>query len=263
MITPSINTLGFPDWTIYQVIDFAAAHRVPFIEIRALQNTVNLLSLPDFNTSAGLNRVSARLREKGVRLIGLNLGFHLQDDLSTHAETIRRYAEAAQAVDAPYLRFFSGGRPSERPDLQRLAQGAKLVQQLLEPFPVRMIVETHDSLVRSTDILALNEILGGKLNLLWDIAHTRNHGGEPWQATFDALRPLIRYLHVKDTRKAGEQIQNTLLFEGDLQVRELLSYLAGLPEEWIVSFEWEKMWDPTLAPGDQAAGDFLEKLKTI
>ena len=261
MLIPSLNTLGFPDWSLTRMISFAQAHHVPYLELRALENTTHLLSLPDFSTPEGIAHSQAALQQSGVRLLSLNLGIHLDEDLPAKAEEVIQYASIASALGVPYLRFFSGGNSEERPDLDRLASGARQALALLTPYPLQMLVETHDSLVRSVDILALNERLEGQLNILWDIAHTANHGGETWQETQAQIWPLVRYLHIKDTRRTGGKIQNVLLFEGSLDVPGLLANLARKPEEVIVSLEWEKMWDPSLVSGETAALDFLSKIR--
>lgn len=262
MIIPSINTLGLPDWTFQQVVAFARQARIPHIEIRALENTTDLLSLDQFSNEAGVHAAAHLLRESGVDLLALNLGFHLTDDLYSQSEVIRQYAALGRDLGALYLRFFSGGTPGEPPDLERMAQGAGLVNHLLADFPLQMIVETHDALVRSEDILALAQRLEGHLNILWDIAHTHNFGGETWQETYQTLSHLVRYLHVKDTRRQDGKIQNVPLNAGDLNVEGLFHFFQQIPEPIIVSLEWEKMWDPSLGPGDLAALDFLRKLST-
>lgn len=261
MLIPSLNTLGFPDWSLAQMVDFAQTHSVPYIEIRGLRNTVDLLALPEFSTAQALAESASLLRRAGVQVLSLNLGYRLQDDLAPQTGDIRRYAALAQALGARYLRFFSGGSPQQPPDLERMARGVALVNGLLADAPLQMVIETHDAFVHSADILALHARVPGGINLLWDIAHTHDDAGETWQQSFASLAPLIRYLHVKDTGLRGGRFQNLSLETGDLNVRSLLDFLAQQQAQFIVSFEWEKMWDPTLGPGEEAALDFLEKVR--
>lgn len=261
MLIPSLNTLGFPDWTFAQVIAFAQAHAVPYFEIRGLRGTVDLLALPEFSTSQGVAESARLLQDSGVKLLSLNLGFRLIDDLEPQYPQIRRYAALARDLGAPYLRFFSGGSPAEQPDLDRMARGVEGINALLEGFGARMVIETHDAFVHSADILALNQRVAGGINLLWDIAHTHDDGGETWQETYARLEPLIRYLHIKDTRPQDGRLRNVPLETGNLDVHNLLQFLAQQPAAFIVSLEWEKMWDPSLGPGDLAALDFLQKIQ--
>jgi sugar phosphate isomerase/epimerase len=263
MLIPSINTLGLQDWTFAQVVDFAQAQHIPYLEIRALRNTVDLLSLPEFSTPSAVREAVGYLRDSGVSLLSLNLGFHLTDDLYGHSATIRRYAALARDLGALYLRFFPGGLPGQPPDLERMALGAGLANHLLADFPVQWVVETHDSLVRSADILDLDRQMEGRLNVLWDIAHTHNTGGEDWATTYAALAPRIRYLHIKDIHRQEGEVHLAPLFTGDLDLRALLAYLQQKPEPVIVSLEWERLWDPTLAPGDEVALDFLRQVRDL
>lgn len=264
--------MGFPSWTLAQMADFCQAQNVPYVEIRVLENSVDLLNLPIFATPQRIDQARRMLTAAGVEVLALNSGFHLQDDLTAQATEIARFAALAQELEARCVRFFSGGQPQERPDVQRLAFGWRLVEKVMRPFSVLPVLETHDSLVHSEDILALNQQVDGRLNILWDFAHTTNHGGEHWRDTWAQIGSLVRYLHVKDTvrsvpeaqhpdQPAAPQIRNVRLGEGQLDLPALLRFFAHQPTPMICSLEWEKMWDPSLAPGEEAAHTFLSLIQ--
>ena len=49
MLTLSINSIGVPGWDIHRLIRYAADIGVPYVEIRGLENQLDLLALPCFS----------------------------------------------------------------------------------------------------------------------------------------------------------------------------------------------------------------------
>ncbi len=225
MLVPSLNTLGMPDWSFERVVRFAFDQNVPYVEIRGLDNSLELLNLPDLNDPERVRFIRALLLETGVRILSFNLSLRMIDFSPEMAAQIQQYADLALRFDVPYLRFFAGGDVRVREEFNRLVSQANRVADILKDDPVTALVETHDTLVHSTDIQALVLGTGERIGVLWDAAHTMNLGGESWQETFARLQPYIRYLHVKDEHISGDQVQYTPLFEGDLPMKELLLFL--------------------------------------
>lgn len=269
MIIPSLNTIGFPDWTLEQVARFAHQHSVNLVEIRGLENSLDLLSLPDFADPRRLEQVIQLLQVLNVRILSLNLGFRFMD-VGVDSEmlaSIASYAKLAATLNTPYLRFFAGGDPSTAVGREALAEKAARVLEVIGPYQVTAIVETHDSLVQSEHVVEIvnkaNSLSGTRLGVLWDVAHTINLGGEPWRYSLETLGEHIAYLHLKDGCKQPAGMDYTFLFDGCLPLRELLLALNQLPQQFIGSFEWEKLWHPELAPGDTAAVDFIGKIRSL
>ncbi len=264
MLIPSINTMGLPDWSFEQVIRFAGRLNVPFVELRGLSGQLDLLTLPEFSAPESVQRNRLLLADCGVRILSLNLSERLADFSPLQAERIVRYAQLADDYDVAYLRFFAGGAMASAADRTHLMDAAAAVVGVLAQFRVAPIVETHDTFTHAADVLQVAQSTSGALGVLWDVAHTQNIASEAWQDTYAALRPYIRYLHVKDgVRTASGELHYTDFLAGDLHIRELLTYLKSLPERVIISYEWEKLWHPELAHGQEAIPQFLSALQEI
>lgn len=263
MLIPSLNTIGMPGWTLARLAQFAQEHPFHWVEIRGLENTLDLLALPALNDPAQAEINRSLLDGAGLRILSLNLRMRFYDYSHAMEEEVRRCADLAQRFNVPYLRFFAGGPMQTRADLDDLIVKAGQVLDILADYPVTAVVETHDTLTHARDVLQLVEGTGGRLGVLWDVVNAIQETGEPWRETFDTLKPHIRYLHVKDGVRKGGELRYTFLFEGDLPMKELLLFLKRQPEDYIISFEWEKLWHPELAPGDEAAVDFLQKIHAL
>lgn len=261
MLIPCFNTIGVPDWTIERTVEFAHAHKFNWIEIRGLENTLDLRNLDCFANPKSLDRTKSLLEMNQVQILSLNLSYRLWEYSEDQAEEIVHLARLAHQLGVRYLRFFPGGKLDSGEAMARLVHNGNCIVDLLAKHGVQPLVETHDSLVHSNDILAFWAGTSAQFDVIWDFAHTINEGMEHWQSTLDRLQPCIRYLHVKDILATSNGGNSTLLLEGVLPVHEILSFLDQDPGNHIVSFEWEKLWHPELADGENAISDYGRKLR--
>jgi beta-glucosidase len=170
------------------------------------------------------------------------------------------HAELARDLGAPAIRVFLGERDDEAPveTLERRAIDA--LDELLErvhPLGVSVAIEPHDDHVRSERIRPILEALPDpSLGVVWDIGNAWSVGEDP-ATGFAAYDGRIAWVQVKD----GTGIEATWrlcdLGEGDVPIDRALSSLhpgsaldgGSLPT---ISLEWERAWDPELAPAEVA-----------
>jgi hypothetical protein len=67
----SFSTLGCPDWSFRQIVDFAVQHRYKGLELRGIQRQMDLTKCPEFNTEESRKATLALMKEKGLRFVGL------------------------------------------------------------------------------------------------------------------------------------------------------------------------------------------------
>ena len=114
------STLGSPKWTWTQTLDFAAANGFAGIELRGLEQTMDLSKRPEFQP----DRVAQTKRELAARglavpCLGASVNLHEQDTAklgAAMAET-RRFIDVASGLGAPYVRVF--GNSTSRACLAR------------------------------------------------------------------------------------------------------------------------------------------------
>jgi sugar phosphate isomerase/epimerase len=263
MLTLSINSIGVPGWDIHRLIQYAADNGVPYVEIRGLENQLDLLALPCLSDAASVAQIAQALKAKQVKLLSLDLSHRVWDYSPAQDDELRRLADLADRLEASYLRFFPGGKVQDQADVKRLTDNASAIVRLLAGYRVEPLVETHDSLVKLDLLLAMQQAMDKPVGLLWDVVNMMNQGGADWRQTYAAIRPWIRYLHVKDSVIRDGKIEYRLMFEGELPMRELFEHLRAQPEMVVVSLEWEKLWHPELADGELAFGDFVRKMRAL
>ena len=71
----SFSTLGCPDWTFQQIVDFAVQHGYKGIEVRGIQRQMDLAKCDIFNTE-NIQATLQLMKDKGFSLLILVLPLH-------------------------------------------------------------------------------------------------------------------------------------------------------------------------------------------
>jgi sugar phosphate isomerase/epimerase len=256
------STLGSPKWDWIQTLDFAAAHGFAAVELRGIQETMDLSQRPEFQTGriAQTKRELAD-RELVVPVLGASINMHEQDAAklaSAMAET-RRFIDVASALGMPYVRVFGNNWVKGMSREAVLAYVAKNFRELGEyarPRNVTVILESHGDFVDSKTLLALMRLAYSPgVALLWDAHHTFV-GGEPPETTVAQLGKYIRHTHLKDSVPAGNDRKYVLTGTGEVPVKRQVAALARIGYRGYYSFEWEKRWHPEIEEPEVAFAQY-------
>jgi sugar phosphate isomerase/epimerase len=246
------STLGSPKWDWTQTLDFAAAHGFAAVELRGIQQTMDLSQLPEFQPGR-LAQTKREITDRGliVPCLGASINMHEQDAAklaSAMAET-RRFIDLASAMGTPYVRVFGNNWVKGMSREAVLAYVAKNFRELGEyarPRNVTVILESHGDFVDSKTLLELMRLADSPgVALLWDAHHTFV-GGESPETTVAQLGRYIRHTHLKDSVPAGTDRKYVLTGTGEVPVRRQVEALARIGYTGIYSFEWEKRWHPEI-----------------
>lgn len=258
-IQPCFSTLGCPDYSLERVAALALEFDVPFLELRVLENR---LDLPEHlqNFPGGWSGAREFLKERGLEVRVLGTSFKLVGHDRKQWEELRKFAELAEALGAPYLRAFGGGtwgQPLSPADYQDAAAAAARWEdeRRRRGWKVNLLVETHDAFSASGPCLRLLELLSTPLDFIWDSHHTWRLGGEDPLRTWELLAPRVRHVHIKDSinvPSARHPYTYVLPGEGQMPARAALAALEQGGFSGAVSLEWEKMWHPYLPPLPEA-----------
>jgi len=218
------STLGTPKWDWIHTLDFAAAHGFAAVELRGIQETMDLSQRPEFQPGR-LAQTKRELVDRGlvVPCLGASINMHEQDPAklaSAMAET-RRFIDLASAMGTPYVRVF----------------GNNWVKGMSREAVLAYVAKTLSELLRLADSPAVA--------LLWDAHHTFV-GGESPEATVAQLGRYIRHTHLKDSVPAGNDRRYVLTGTGEVPVRRQVEALARIGYRGYYSFEWEKRWHPEI-----------------
>jgi sugar phosphate isomerase/epimerase len=258
------STLGTPDATLDDALAIARRFGIDRIELRMLEQATDLPAYfaEHFRAPDALRQ---RLEEAGVRVQVLDTSLRLVNPDEADREAMLQFLPWAEAIGAPYLRVFDGGKYTGEPDPANIDAAAETCrwwqqQRRANGWAADIIVETHDFMCTSAACLAFEEAVDGSVGLLWDAHHIWFKAGEDVQATWAELRPHVKHIHVKDSvREPIMQYGYTYKRpgEGELPLAALLRRLEADGYDGAVSLEWERAWHPYLPPVEEALEPLL------
>jgi sugar phosphate isomerase/epimerase len=267
------STLGCPQWSWREILDFASAHGFAAIELRGLQGSIDITQHPDL-APPRLAEVKQQLADRGLTVVCLGASARMHEtDPATRAAQLdeaRRYVDLAHALGTPYVRVF-GDRYS--PGEAREAARARIAATLREAGEgardqgVTLLIESHGDFTDSPSLLdILQQADSPAVALLWDAHHTYVASHEAPVDTVRQLGRWIRHTHLKDSIPAGTDRRYVLTGTGEVPVRQQVEALAKAGYRGFYSFEWEKRWhaeieEPEIAIPQYAevAGDYLRR----
>lgn len=232
----AVSTLGLPGASLAEAVELAVRHGVDGLELRLHEDMPLDLDPRD----AGLEAVSicgyVRIAESGP------------DEPVIAA--LREQLVLADRFGALGVRVFPGGSDVEAA-LRRLDAVAGETR-------ARVLVETHDHMATGAAVGALLDRFGRPeaAGAIWDVLHPWRNGEEP-AATYEALRPHLAYVQIKDA--AGTTPRPMGLGEVPLDV--VGDLLRGYPG-WL-SLEWEKAWHPEVEPLDEVIPGAREWVRSV
>lgn len=189
---------------------------IHYLDLRGVWGT-NVLDLTDEQIARIKRELDAH--QMGVAEIGSPVG-KVPIDTPFH-ETLHRFERAikvAQALGTPFIRIFSFYQPSSTSGGGRVDpatyrdQVIDRLRELTERARAASITLLHenerdiygDTIARCVDVL--ESIHDAHLQAVLDPANFIQCGETPFPDAYDALRPGIRYVHVKDALPDGKVV---------------------------------------------------------
>lgn len=254
----AFSTLGCPEASLNQIIEWAAEYEYRGIELRA--DDGGLVSLALSTSERAL--IKRRLSEAKITLLALASYVKVcspEPDDAVIAD-LRKHLQLASDLGAAGMRVFPGAAVAlldtsdmaafDRTGARRLSAVAAEAAEL----GVRLLLETHDSHPRGSDVVRILSLLDGNasVGVIWDAMHPWRYGESP-EETARLLAGHLAYAQVKDGVIGVDPADIALCLPGDGEVplREIVSLVEQASAEqgeapaWI-SLEWEKAWYPEL-----------------
>lgn len=254
------STMGCTDLDLTQVADLAGSYNIPLLEIRSLEGSTVLPSLLA-GKPGGWEAARKFLDERGLATRVLGTGFKLVGNEEAHWQELLDFAALADALGAPYLRIFGGGKwgtPLTDADME---SGVATVRRWEAERKARglrsqILVETHDAFSATPPCVKLLEMLGDDtVCFIWDSHHTWRLAGETPVESWKAIGSHVRHVHIKDsvdTPSARHPYTYVLPGTGQMPGPEVVSILKAAGYSGGISLEWEKMWHPYLVDLSEA-----------
>jgi len=264
----SFSTLGCPNWTWAQILDFAKAHEFAAIELRGIQQDMDLTQRPEF-APARLAQSKREVADHGLRIacLGSSAEMHVPESPRRTAwlDEGRRFIDLAHALDAPYVRVFGNkwvaGEERDR-TLDRIAAGLRTLGDHAKGSGVTVVLETHGDFTDSPTIVdIMHRADSPTVALLWDAHHTFAFSHEDPEATARQLMPWVRHVHLKDSVPAGSDRRYVLTGRGEVPVREQVEVLVRHGYRGYYNFEWEKRWHPEIEEPEVAFAQYAQAVR--
>jgi sugar phosphate isomerase/epimerase len=265
----SFSTLGCPDWSFQQIIDFATAHGYKGIEIRGIQRELDLVKCNEFSNQQNKLATLSRMKEKGLQFVnlGASTNLHITDaaERQKNLDEAKRFIDLAQQINCPYIRVFPNNFSK---DQDRNATMDIIIKTLLElgnyasGSNVSVLMETHGDLVKSEDVEKI--MLSAEhahTGLVWDITNMWAITKEPPVAVYEKLKKYIKHAHIKDAKITDGKIVYTLMGQGEVPIFEAIDALLKGGYKGYYSFEWEKLWHPEILEPEIALADYPKAMK--
>ena len=155
MFKKCFSTLGCPGYTLEQVLKTAQTYNIDCVEIRALENEVDL---PAYFSKKGItpDKLRQQCEESGVHIAAFGSSLKLTSAQSEWAQTLEAWAPWIVAAKVPSVRVFDG--PIEG-SFEAWMQTAKSIGKFWKQLKADrgwqfdLIIETHDTLIGSATIL--------------------------------------------------------------------------------------------------------------
>lgn len=264
----SFSTLGCPDWTLDQVIDFAAQYKYQGVEIRGIQRELNLTASPHFNSERAIAETLKKFNDKYIKIVALGSSCELHHQETAvrqkNIDEAKRFTEIAEKLDCPYVRVFPNrfiqGQSHDK-TIEFIAAGLSELGNNAKGSGVKILMETHGDLLRCDDILKIMTLVDNKnTGIVWDFPNMWSAYRESPSLVYSKLGKYICHTHIKDLSTEGEK--KTIVFpgKGDVPIFEAIDILAKNNYKGYLSFEWEKLWHPGIDEPEKVFAEYSEAI---
>ncbi len=267
----SFTTLACPDWPLEQVLRRAVEYGYGGVEFRGLLDQVDITLRPEFRGTR-LKETARLLREAGLKVPALGSSVHClppQDSERWRQEDdeFRRYLEVAAALGSPAIRLFGGTIPDGVSPEDAVKMAGDRLGQLAEAAAeagTDVVVESHDSFSRSKDLRAVLQAANHSgARALWDVFNSQIPGEETLKDSYEAIKPWLQHLHIKDGVIKGSRWVYTPMGEGQIAYDDVFAWLKRDGYTGWLSVEWEKRWHPELAPPEEILPQYAAAIREL
>ncbi|MDD5898658.1 MAG: sugar phosphate isomerase/epimerase [Clostridia bacterium] len=247
----AFSTLGCPDWRMEQILDAATRLGYQGVELRGVQGGMEpgeIACLQGENRGKTLRAFA----DCGIELCvyGTSVHFHDPETLEQH------YQKALQALwfcadcSIPMMRIFGNEvQPeTEQAQLDQIARTFDKLCREAERLHVQPLLEVHGNLTTIERLRYVAERVDSPtFGIIWDVGHTHAVYGTRVDTFYQALKPWIRHVHMKDAIHENGRLHHLCAVgQGHLPLRQIVKMLEEDGYPGYYSLEWEKRWHPEL-----------------
>lgn len=252
------STLGCTERNLDDIFELCTRFEIQMLEIRGIGGILDNRLIPDFSADRIAETVNC-FKNAGVKplILGTSCSFHEKENFENAVNEGKAAVHTASELGAKGIRVFGnnlGDNPVE--STQRVIDGISRLCRYADEADVDILLEVHGDFNTVEALMPVANALGNKkhFGLIWDICHTQKTYGENWREFYDAFRPIIRHVHIKDIK--GDKL--VLCGDGEIPIKQIASRMLSDGYSGAFSLEWEKKWHPELAGIEEALIKFKE-----
>ena len=253
------STLGCYDLKLDDILDLAREYHVSAIEVRGIDSEMSNDKISCFYSENQIEtRKKFEISKVNPLILGTSCKFH--DPLTCNKMIEKAINEMKIAYQNGFKAIRVFGNLLVEPKEQCIAQVAHALDQVCcaaDEMGIQVYLEVHGDF---NTVEVLQSVIEQMKNtehfaLIWDIYHTHAVYGTSWKTFYDALKPWIVHVHIKDC--IGKDL--VLPSKGELEIVPIIQYLMSQGYDGYFSLEWERKWVPEL-PELKVALDELNTL---
>ncbi len=261
----SFSTLGCPDWTFQQIVDFASQHHYEGIEVRGILRQLDLTKCKVFSreNKAGTLKVMEDNSLKFVDL-GASCNLHISEpqDRKKNLDEAKQFIDLAQEFNCPYIRVFPNNFPKDREKgetMDLIANGLLELANYAKGSNVIVLIESHGDLLFIEDLEKIMKATEHpKVGMVWDVTNMWIKTKESPTLAYERLKKYIRHTHIKDAKMVSGKILYVGLGQGEVPIFEAIDVLENGGYQGYYSFEWEKFWHPEIEAPELAIANYAD-----
>ena len=265
----SFSTLGCPKWSFETILKYAAENHYDGIEIRGIQDELDLPKCKEFNTPDRIKVSRKMVEDKGLKIIdlGSSAKMHLADaaQRKTNLNEAKRFIDLAQQLNCPYIRVFPDDLPQNQDrneTIELIIKGLLELGNYAKGSGVSVLLESHGKVV-GKDIL--HQIMKAAehphVGLIWDILNMWSVTKESPTEVHQKLKKYIRHTHIKDAIWKNGKENYVRIGQGETPLKEAITALVKGGYKGYYSFEWEKRWHPDIEEPEEVIPDYPKAMK--
>ena len=268
------HTLGTPEQTVPEALALFAAAGLDSAEVIYQDDYRSGLPLRDRRTAEQARRASD---DTGIPIVGLTpytTGINALDDgpWRTAVDEFRGAIEIAQIVGADRVRVYAGswhpGDQDHATHWDRLVEALRTLAPEASAAGVRLCVENHfGTMTQSAAETArlVREVAHDAVHVLYDQANLTFAHDEPYDEALRLQGDLVGHVHVKDlvftdpdapfratetarVSASERTVRSRVVGDGVVPWADILSALATLGYDDVLSLEYEYRWHPADLP---------------
>lgn len=253
------STLGCVEKTLSESLSLAHSHGMNAIEIRGVGGVLPNGEIADF-AEENATKTKKLFKEYGVNplVLGTSCAFHTEEKYEKAMVEGHEAILIAQRIGFPFIRVFGNNiLPEAREEsIARVCDGIAALCRFAEDKNVTVLLEVHADFNTVNALEPVLRALGSYDNfgLIWDVYHSHRGCGFDWVPFYEAIRPYIRHVHLKDMAPDGTLVATG---DGEIPLLPIIDRLLSDGYDGYFSLEWERKWKPHLAPIEEALEKYL------